>query len=65
VAILCPRLRPAALALAAAVGLSRIYLRVHFPLDVIAGGLIGAGLGALCGLVALRLVRRNVVPSAA
>ncbi len=65
VAILCPRLRPAALALAAAVGLSRIYLRVHFPLDVIAGALIGAGLGALCGLLALRLVRRNGVPSAA
>jgi undecaprenyl-diphosphatase len=57
VAILCPRLRPAALAIAAAVALSRVYLRVHFPLDVIAGGLIGAGLGALCGLAALRLVR--------
>ena len=59
VAILCPRLRPAALVLAAAVGLSRIYLRVHFPLDVIAGGVLGAALGALCGLIALRLVRGN------
>jgi len=57
VAILCPRLRPFALAIAAAVGLSRIYLRVHFPLDVVAGGLLGAALGALCGLAALRLVR--------
>jgi membrane-associated phospholipid phosphatase len=57
VAILCPRLRVPALAIAAAVALSRVYLRVHFPLDVVAGGLLGAGLGALCGLVALRLVR--------
>ncbi len=64
-AILCPRLRPAVLVLAAAVALSRVYLRVHFPLDVIAGGLIGAGLGALCGLAALRLVRGRVVAGTA
>jgi len=57
VAILCPRLRPFALAIAAAVALSRVYLRVHFPLDVVAGSLIGAALGALCGYAALRLVR--------
>ncbi len=57
VAILCPRMRPWALGIAAAVALSRVYLRVHFPLDVLAGGLIGAGLGALTGLVALRIVR--------
>jgi undecaprenyl-diphosphatase len=57
VAILCPRMRPYALGIAAAVALSRVYLRVHFPLDVVAGALVGAGLGALCALVALRLVR--------
>ena len=57
VAILCPRLRPAALAIAAAVALSRVYLRVHFPLDVAAGALLGAALGALCALAALRLAR--------
>jgi undecaprenyl-diphosphatase len=57
VAILSPRLRPWALGIAAAVALSRLYLRVHFPLDVLAGGLLGAGLGALCALLALRLVR--------
>jgi undecaprenyl-diphosphatase len=57
VAILCPRLRPAALVIAAAVALSRVYLRVHFPLDVIAGALLGAGLGALFALAALRLMR--------
>jgi undecaprenyl-diphosphatase len=64
-AILCPKLRPAALAIAAAVALSRVYLRVHFPLDVIAGGLIGAAFGAICGLVALRLVRARSAPAPA
>jgi undecaprenyl-diphosphatase len=57
VAILCPRLRIPALAIAAAVGLSRIYLRVHFPLDVVAGALLGAGVGALCAFVLMRVVR--------
>ena len=57
VAIISPRLRPWALGIAAAVALSRLYLRVHFPLDVMAGALLGAGLGALCALLALRLVR--------
>ena len=58
VAILSPRSRPAALAIAAAVGLSRIYLRVHFPIDVLAGA-IGAGLGAICALAVLRFARRR------
>jgi undecaprenyl-diphosphatase len=57
VAIISPRLRPWALGIAAAVALSRLYLRVHFPLDVAAGALLGAGLGAACALVALRFLR--------
>jgi undecaprenyl-diphosphatase len=57
VAVLCPRLRPFALAIAAAVALSRVYLRVHFPLDVVVGALIGGGVGLLCALLALRIVR--------
>lgn len=64
IAILCPRLRPFALAIALAVAISRVYLRVHFPLDVLAGSLLGAGVGALCGLVALRLVRGGGAPGA-
>jgi undecaprenyl-diphosphatase len=57
IAILSPRMRPYALGLAAAVALSRIYLRVHFPLDVLAGALLGAALGAVAALTALRLAR--------
>jgi undecaprenyl-diphosphatase len=57
IAILSPRMRPYALGLAAAIALSRVYLRVHFPLDVIAGGLLGAALGALAAWAALKLVR--------
>ena len=57
IAILSPRMRPFVLGLAAAVALSRVYLRVHFPLDVVAGGMIGAGLGALAAWTAMRLAR--------
>jgi undecaprenyl-diphosphatase len=65
VAVLCPRLRPAALAIAAAVALSRVYLRVHFPLDVVAGAALGAVLGALCAVAALRLARLRTPAAAA
>jgi undecaprenyl-diphosphatase len=63
-AILCPRMRPHALAIAAAVALSRVYLRVHFPLEVLAGAAVGAGLGALCALAVLRLARTAAPPAA-
>jgi undecaprenyl-diphosphatase len=56
VAVVSPRLRPWVLALAAGVAASRVYLRVHFPLDVVAGGLLGAGVGAGLALLTLRLV---------
>jgi undecaprenyl-diphosphatase len=56
IAVICPRMRFWALGLAAAVALSRVYLRVHYPLDVIAGGLLGAGLGAVAALVAMRFL---------
>ena len=56
VALICPKLRFWALGLAAAVALSRVYLRVHYPLDVFAGALLGAVLGALAALAARRLL---------
>lgn len=50
-----PRARWVLLPLATAVGLSRVYLGVHFPLDVIAGGLIGG----MCGWAASACIRRG------
>jgi undecaprenyl-diphosphatase len=49
------------LAIAAAVGLSRIYLRVHYWSDVAGGWGLGAGLMALCATVALVVayIRQN------
>ena len=48
------RMRPLWWALAALVGTSRAYVRIHHASDVIAGAIVGAGLGAL----AARLLRR-------
>jgi undecaprenyl-diphosphatase len=45
-------LGPLALGLAAAIAVSRVYLGAHFPLDVIAGGILGCGCGALARLLA-------------
>lgn len=39
------RVRPALLAWAGAVAFSQVYVGVHFPADVLAGGLLGAAIG--------------------
>ncbi len=46
VAALHPRLRVVALGLAVLVALSRVYLGVHYPSDVLAGALLGLGIAA-------------------
>ena len=48
---LCKKARVPAFAFASLMGLSRIYLMVHYPSDVLAG----AVLGSLCGLLAVFL----------
>lgn len=58
--VLVPRWRVPALAVAALVAFSRVYLGVHFWLDVIAGALLGAGLGFAVARGAQRLPAPNV-----
>jgi undecaprenyl-diphosphatase len=42
-----PEQRPLLLAVAGAVGLSRIYLGHHFPSDVLVGAVLGVGVGSI------------------
>ena len=44
-ALAAPRLAPALFVLAAAVAYSRVYVGVHYPLDVVAGAALGAAVG--------------------
>ena len=53
-----PALAPAFFVVAALVGLSRLYVGVHFPLDVLAGAALGAGVATALLLLA-RALRRS------
>jgi undecaprenyl-diphosphatase len=58
IARLAPRVRWWVLGLAALVALSRVYLRVHYPLDILGGALIGIAVGLVAARVARRALSR-------
>ena len=58
VAVVWPRASVAPFVLAGAVGYSRVHTGVHYPSDVILGGLLGASVGATLGRIyAVRSLR--------
>jgi membrane-associated phospholipid phosphatase len=54
IALLAPRLRWAVLGLASVIAVSRVYLGVHFWLDVLAGAAFGMAIGALVAVAVRR-----------
>lgn len=65
VAVLAPRLRWPVLALAALIGFSRVYLGVHFWIDVLVGSLFGLAIGTALAWPLRSRCRRTPAPAAA
>lgn len=55
------RLGIPALGMALLVSFSRLYLYVHFPSDILAGALLGAGIGLLAVFAAEKIRKRSVL----
>ena len=53
-----PRFRPFALLLAFAVGLSRVFVGVHYPLDAVGGAIVGIGCGLWAPPIVAWVMRR-------
>jgi undecaprenyl-diphosphatase len=62
--LLLPRWTPLFIFLALGVGLSRIYMGAHFPLDVIIGGLIGAVFASGAWLARKKVLKPPAPPAA-
>jgi len=45
--VFAPRLAPGFILLAAAIGFSRVYVGVHYPLDVVGGAVLGVAVAAV------------------
>jgi membrane-associated phospholipid phosphatase len=58
IALLAPRLRWPVLALASVIAFSRVYLGVHFWLDVLTGAALGMTIGAVIAVAVRRLAVR-------
>ncbi len=65
VALLAPRLRWPVLALAALIGFSRVYLGVHFWLDVLVGSVLGFAIGVAIAWPLRSRCRRRAAPATA
>jgi membrane-associated phospholipid phosphatase len=63
IAFLAPRLRWPVLGLAAVIAFSRVYLGVHFWLDVIVGSALGLAIGVGCAAALRRSVKQSPEPA--
>jgi undecaprenyl-diphosphatase len=64
IALISPRLRKPVLVVAAAIAFSRVYLGVHFWIDVLVGSALGLAIGLGCAALLQRAVRREPGPAA-
>jgi undecaprenyl-diphosphatase len=59
-----PRFTPIFVLLATAIGFSRVYVGVHYPLDIVGGAVVGAAVATALRLLAGDLLRSRRAPPA-